>query len=90
MGRISDSAQSAGTGSSRAAYDAHNHDTINHDDFATAGIAGLNVTPEVVDITASQKMMSAMSGSLLTSLLGMLLSHLETFLSRRICCANSL
>jgi solute carrier family 25 protein 39/40 len=49
-----------------------NHDRIDEDTFAMAGMGaedgdGGNAIP---DITAGQKMVSAMSGSLLTSLLG--------------------
>jgi solute carrier family 25, member 39/40 len=53
---------------------AHGHDRIHGDNpipgvSSTIGMAGDNDDVEV-DITARQKMMSAMSGSLLTSLLG--------------------
>jgi solute carrier family 25 protein 39/40 len=53
---------------------AHDHDRIHGDNpipgvSSTIGMAGDNDDVEV-DITAGQKMMSAMSGSLLTSLLG--------------------
>ncbi|TQS33674.1 hypothetical protein Golomagni_05972 [Golovinomyces magnicellulatus] len=69
MGRNNENGQGAGMGSAQTSYDAHNHDTIHHDDFATPALAGLNASSDVVEITASQKMLSAMSGSLVTSLL---------------------
>lgn len=52
--------------------DSQNHDRIDGDTFTMAGMGaqdgdGGNTVP---DITAGQKMVSAMSGSLLTSLLG--------------------
>lgn len=68
MGRQSD--DHGGVLSSVHSTFGHDHQRRVDDEFAMANLNDLEATPTTMETTASQKMLSAMTGSLITSLLG--------------------